>query len=736
MEIKNGTLVELIFHNEENSYTIGIFETAEEYFTVVGNLPNARQGMSYELEGDFYHHPKYGEQFKFEKASPVMPKDVEGIRSFLASGLISGVGDKTAMAITKAFGEDSLDVILNHKERLLELEGIGLKTMEKIHESYKAHKEYGDIALYFLNFDISSAEAYRLYKVYGSETINIVEENPYIIIEDVPGIGFVKADRIAQKLGLDRESDERISSGIIYTLYYYADEGNCYLPFAELCENVANLLELSRERVAENIHGLAFEGKLRIDKIDGVDAVYLFPLFQGEQRIAMNLKCLSESDNHRMAFDVDGVIALCESESNIQLSDVQKNAVKNALLGNVSVITGGPGTGKTTIINFIIKILERQGMKVAVAAPTGRAAKRIAETSDHYASTIHRLLEYYYDEEIDSMIFAKNSENQLDYDAVIVDEASMIDCFLMDGLLSAIKPGTKFIMVGDVNQLPSVGPGSVLKDIIDSEYVYINKLDEIYRQAKESLIIVNASRINKGEEPFYNERDKDFFIVRENRENEILNKILTLVSKGLKDKYEKDPLQDMQIITPVKRGTLGTYNLNVSLQEKLNPPAEDKKEYKFGDRIYRVGDKVMQTTNDYSLGWRDLRSFEEGEGIFNGDIGFISDIDLEDKTIEVVFDDKLAIYDNSNLKNLELAYAITVHKSQGSEFPVVIMPISYFPPILANRNLIYTAITRAKELLVLVGTDDKVKAMVDNNRIKTRYSGLKYRLVRFFEEDY
>ena len=429
------------------------------------------------------------------------------------------------------------------------------------------------------------------------------------------------------------------------------------------------------------------------------------------------------------------MIKMTEGETGIILSEQQITAVKSSLTSGVSVITGGPGTGKTTIINTIINIFEQSEFKVAIAAPTGRAAKRITETSGHYASTVHRLLEYYYCEGEDVMKFGKTSEDPLNYDVVIVDEASMIDLMLMQGLTDAIKPGTRLIIVGDYDQLPSVGAGNVLRDIIESEYVHTVILKEIFRQAEESMIVVNAHRINKGEYPFVNGKDKDFFLMERPSEKAILDLILELITKRLAAYYEGIvPVRDIQVLTPVRKGALGSIFLNKELQQALNPPRDDLMERKFGEKLFRENDKVMQIKNNYQMGWKKRRDFSEGQGIFNGDVGFIEKIDKEFNQMTVIFDeDKYVTYDFSQLDELELAYAVTVHKSQGSEFPIVVMPISWFPPVLATRNLLYTAVTRGKQIVVLVGSEGRMNAMIDNNRIKMRYSGLRYRLENLLE---
>lgn len=730
MEEKKGIITEIIFHNEDNGYTIAIMETDDEYFTVVGCLPSCIKGSSYKLQGTFKVHPTYGEQFAFTSFEEVLPTGKAGIEGFLASGVIKGIGPKTAAAIVDIFGEQSLEVIEHAPEKLCRVGGIGPKKAEAIAESFATHREFANVSMHFQQFGISADYALKLYKIYGADAVAIIEENPYRLVEEVYGIGFHKADDIAYKMGVEKDSEFRIKSGIKYGLSYYSGEGNTYMPERELCEKVAELLDIPGDLVREHMVELAFEGEIMMDNLQGQTVVYLYGYYYAEQKVCRNIAELCRGELKHLNVDVDNMIRVTESDSGIKLSDQQIHAVKSSLFSGLSVITGGPGTGKTTIINTIINIFEYSGLKVAIAAPTGRAAKRIQETSGHYASTIHRLLEYYYAEGEDQMRFGKTSEDPLDYDVIIVDEASMIDLLLMQGLTDAIKPGTRLILVGDYDQLPSVGAGNVLRDIIESEYVNTVMLKEIFRQAGESMIVVNAHRINKGEYPSVNAKDKDFFFMERPSENHMVDLILELVTKRLAAYYDNIlPLRDIQVLTPVRKGVLGTHALNTQLQQALNPPREDLAEKKFGDRTFRVGDKVMQIKNNYQLGWCRARDFSDGQGVFNGDVGFIESIDKDAGTLLVIFDeDRYVTYDFSQLDELELAYAVTVHKSQGSEFPIVVMPISWFPPILATRNLLYTAVTRGKQVVVLVGSEKRMQAMVDNNRIKLRYSGLKYRL--------
>lgn len=730
LEEKKGTLTDIIFHNEDNGYTIAIMETDDEMFTVVGCLPVCIKGSSYRLTGTFKVHPTYGEQFAFTSFEEVMPTGKAGIEGFLASGVIKGIGPKMAAAIVDVFGDATLQVIEQEPEKLTKVGGIGPKKAEAIAESYASHREFANVSMHFQQFGISADYALKLYKIYGADAVKLIEENPYRLIEEVYGIGFRKADDIAYKMGIEKDSEFRIKSGIKYGLSYYCGEGNTYMPEGELCEKVAELLDVSRELVHEHMVELAFEGDIMVDKLEGQTVVYLYAYYYAEQKVCRNIGTLCSTALKGLTVDIDNMIRKTEADTGIILSEQQVDAVKSSLTSGVSVITGGPGTGKTTIINTIINIFEYSGFKVAIAAPTGRAAKRIQETSGHYASTIHRLLEYYYAEGEDLMRFGKTEEDPLDYDVVIVDEASMIDLLLMQGLTDALRPGTRLIMVGDYDQLPSVGAGNVLRDIIESEYVHTVKLKEIFRQAGESMIVVNAHRINEGEYPAVNAKGKDFFFMERPSEKYMVDLILDLVTKRLPAYYDDIfPVRDIQVLTPVRKGILGSISLNAELQQVLNPPREDLAEKKFGDRIFREGDKVMQIKNNYQLGWCRERDFSEGQGVFNGDVGFIERIDKEYGNLMVIFDeDKYVTYDFSQLDELEHAYAMTVHKSQGSEFPIVVMPIAWFPPVLATRNLLYTAVTRGKQVVVLVGSEGRMNAMVDNNRIKMRYSGLKQRL--------
>lgn len=735
MEEKQGTVAELIFQNQENGYTIAVFETEDEQFTIVGTMPACRKGAAYSIRGKWTTHPSYGEQFAVSSFEEVMPSTEAGIQEFLASGVLKGIGGKTAAAIVAKFGNQTFDIIEKQPQRLTEIPGIGAKKAQTVSEAFRSHREYAEITLYLQQFGIHADYTMKLYKVYGADTIAAIEENPYRLAEDIFGIGFKKADRIAEKMGIARDDEHRIKSGIKFTLWYFAGEGNTFLPQKLLCEKAGGLLEVEQDKINDCLVEMAFQGEIHIENLENRNVVFLMPYYVAEQNVCKCLTALNSAEPKAIGSDPDSLINVTEQESGILLSENQKYAVKASLKQGVSVITGGPGTGKTTIINAMIHILQHSGLKTAIAAPTGRAAKRITETSGFEACTIHRLLEYYYSESEDTMRFGKTAEDPLDYDAVIIDEASMIDLMLMNGLVSAIRPGTRLILVGDADQLPSVGAGNVLRDIIESEYLYCIKLTQIFRQAGESLIVVNAHKINKGEYPFCNEKDKDFFLMRQKTEKDMLSLIKDLCTRRLPAYYtELVPVRDIQVLTPVRKGLLGSINLNRELQAVLNPANPQMEERQFGERLFREQDKVMQIKNNYQLKWKNQEDFTDGEGVFNGDVGFIAKIDREFREVTVIFDNcKYVTYDFNQMDELELAYAITVHKSQGSEFPVVVMPMTWFPPVLATRNLLYTGVTRGKTAVVLVGSEDKMQGMVDNNRITQRYSGLAARLRAMME---
>ncbi len=726
-------ITRIVYRNEENGYTVAEAENLkdERQCTVVGNLPFASKGGGFILQGKWVEHQSYGEQFKFSEFEELPPSGEDAIFEFLTSGIFHSVGPETAKAIIRRFGSDTLEIVESEPGRLREVTGIGPKKAASIAEDYALHKEFANVALFLQDFGLKPNYALKLYRQYGQDTVKLIKENPYRVIADIWGIGFRKADEIAMKMGIERDDAFRIESGIRFVLSSSVSDGHCFLEKSELFEAVAELLGLGREDIEPVYVDMIIDGTIQADTLENREVVYLYRYYRAERNVCSRLMGLAEARPKMVNTDVKTSVKMMEIQQGIELSENQRRAVEAAVSSGVCVITGGPGTGKTTIINAIIRCFMEGGLEVAIAAPTGRAAKRITETSGYPAQTIHRLLEYSYFEDSEYLIFGRNIDNPLEYDAVIIDEASMIDLMLMNGLLNAIRPGTRLVLVGDADQLPSVGAGNVLRDILDSESIYSIRLTEIFRQAQESMIVVNAHRINSGEYPECNSSGGDFFLMRMDREEDILATVKELVSKRLPAYYSEVAPEEIQVLTPTRRRTLGSINLNSELQRVLNPERPGVSQKAYGDRIFREKDKVMQIKNNYELEWRKISDGTDGKGVFNGDIGIISSIDLGSGIITVCFDgDKYVNYNYENLDQLELAYAVTVHKSQGSEFPVVVMPVSWFPPMLATRNLLYTAVTRGKEGVVLVGSEEKLRAMVDNNLITRRNSGLKARLIQ------
>lgn len=730
MEQIEGTVDSIIFRNDENGYVISrIKEDAKSIITIVGCIPYISEGQSLKLQGGWVIHPKFGRQFKVESCEEIIPDTKKGIEKYLASGIISGIGPVTAKKIVKKFGMETFNILENHIERLKEIEGIGDKKISKIQETYEEQKEVRNIIMFFQEYGISINYCIKIYKKFKGESIKIVKQNPYILTESIAGIGFKTADKIARNLGVDVNSPFRLQSGINYVVNQFSALGNTCMPIDKLIKEGKEILNVKEEDIKENILQNAIEGKLRVEIVEEKEYVFSIPYYYCELGVTKNILKLSLYKHKDLDMTVEEEIKKFENENNIEFSPSQREAIMGAFLNGVEIITGGPGTGKTTIINCISDIYEKYGYKVCMAAPTGRAAKRMTEATGKDSKTIHRLLEMGVGEE---EIFSKSEETPLECDVVIIDEASMIDIMLMNSLLKAISIGTRLIIVGDVDQLPSVGAGNVLRDLIDSDCVKIVRLKDIFRQSENSMITINAHKINNGKMPILNEKDKDFFFLKGNSNEEILDILLGLVDKRLpRFNKEWDRLKHIQILSPMRKGVLGVENLNKSLQMVLNPPLKEKKEKKFKEYIFRVGDKIMQTKNNYNIKWEKIDKYdkEDGMGIFNGDIGYIEDINEENNNMTIIFDEeKKVIYEDMYLDEIDLAYAITIHKSQGSEFPAVIIPAFMGPPMLMNRNLLYTGITRAKELVVVVGKLKALKFMVDNNRSFERYSLLKWRI--------
>ena len=729
-EEKLGTAAEVIFHNETNFYTILLFETTEEQFFAVGSMPQPKKGRRYKLIGEWTQHPKYGEQFAFSSYEEPEPTTEDGILSFLSSGVIKGVGPSTALAIVKHFGEETMKIIADAPERLTEVTGIGKVKAAAIAESYGQHQGYAQTVMKLAPYDISPAVCMKLFRTYGADAVNTVLENPYQLIDDVYGIGFQKADKIAQKVGIEPDSPFRIRSAVVYALYARAGIGDTYAPEDELAEDVAQLLDVPRNSVREAMLDLALDGKVYKEVLGGERIVILAAYRRAERTCAYRINLLTGCELSPLPDDPYRLIARTEKAEGISLTETQKRAVISSLGCGVSIITGGPGTGKTTIIKTMIALLKEAGISFRLAAPTGRAAKRMAQASGEDAQTIHRLLEYTFADGDERMYFGRNAENPLDASCIIIDEVSMVDILLMEGLLNAIKPGTRLVLVGDADQLPPVGAGSVLSDLLESGMVHSTRLTDIFRQAQESMIVVNAHAVNRGEYPSFNTKDTDCFFLERSGDREIAQTIKQLCQERLPKFYgELDPYRDIQVLTPTRKGICGSVELNKLLQEALNPPLPSKSEKAFGERIFREGDKVMQNKNNYQLEWKDIRTMESGMGIFNGDMGIVMLVDNDAVTVSVLFDEcRMVTYDYMSLEELEPAFALTVHKSQGSEFPVVVMPMTHFPPMLATRNLLYTAMTRARQGVVMVGRPNMPAAMTDNTQGRKRKSGLGERI--------
>lgn len=735
MEKLQGMVSDIVFKNEENGYTIASLANENDEITIVGCMPTLSVGESIEIEGKWVNHKIYGSQFEVQSFIPVTPSSLEGIYVYLSSGMIHGIGEKMAKRIVDKFGVDTLDIIQNTPERLTEVEGIGMKKVKQIQESYEENRELRNIIIQLSPYGITPNYCLRIYKKYKDKSLEVINKNPYRLAEEVRGIGFRIADDIASKIGIDKYSPDRIMQGVLFTLNQSLGSGHTYLPKRILIEQSVKILGVEPKYVENGIMDLAYDQKIHLENMNGEILIYLMMYYICENGVCKEIVKLAQHETKDLHINIEEEIKIVEKEDEISLANNQILAVKEAINNGVTIITGGPGTGKTTTINTIIKIFENNDQKVVLCAPTGRAAKRMSETSNKEAKTIHRLLEMGFATDSDELVFFKDEEDPIDADVIILDEASMVDIILMYNLLKAVKLGTRLLLVGDSDQLPSVGAGNVLKDIIDSSVIKTVRLNEIFRQARESMIVVNAHKINNGEPLFLNVKNKDFFFLRKNTNEEILNEIIGLVSERLPKFYNFDKLKDIQVLTSMRKGDLGVNNLNIELQKYLNPPNKYKQEEQFAKRIFRVGDKVMQIRNNYTKKWETEDKSDNGEGIYNGDIGYIFHIDKDKKMVFVLFDKiKIASYKYDELDELDHSFCTTIHKSQGSEFPVVVIPIVWAPPMLLSRNLLYTAVTRAKKLVVLVGDVKYLEQMIKNNRINDRYSNLSYKLNKFIKE--
>ncbi|HOQ37443.1 MAG TPA: ATP-dependent RecD-like DNA helicase [Acetivibrio sp.] len=712
MEYLSGVVERITFINEENGFCVIKIKSKgfSELVTVVGNMASVNVGAVVSLKGEWKYDSKYGKQFCVYSYKETMPATIAGIEKYLGSGLIKGIGPVNAKRIVKVFGEDTIRVIEDEPERLIEVDGIGPKRIEMIRKAWQDQKEIKNVMLFLQSHGVSTAYAVKIFKTYGSDSIEIVKDNPYRLADDIWGIGFKTADRIAQAMGYDRESYQRIRSGIIYVLNEFANDGHCFARRTDLIKRSSEILEIGEEDIESAIKNM-LEDKTVIMEYD--DAIYLPPFYHSEVGVARRIAEIVRTKSKYCSYNPSEVIQSIQEECRIQYDDVQVEAIKKAITSKFMVLTGGPGTGKTTTTMAIIKVFEKLKANVMLAAPTGRAAKRMSEATGRNAQTVHRLLKY---SPLEG--YKNNEENPLDCDVLIIDETSMIDIILMYNLLKAVSNDTVVILVGDVDQLPSVGPGNVLKDIIDSGAVTVVKLNRIFRQAMGSAIIMNAHKINHGEFPVLKGgKNSDFFFIEEEDPEKIVELVRQLCKERLPKYYGVDPVNQIQVLCPMLKGAVGAHNLNAVLQEALNPSDIS---VKYGGIFYKVNDKVMQIKNNYD------------KNVFNGDIGRITNIDREEKVVYIKFDENEVEYDVTELDEVALAYAITVHKSQGSEYSIVIAPFTMRHYMMLQRNLLYTCVTRAKKVIVLVGSKKALGYCIKNSKSIDRNTMLVLRLKELF----
>ena len=726
MEKLAGYVEHIIYRNADNGYTVLNLVNGEDEITCVGIFSTIAEGENIEATGDYTDHPTYGTQFKVVSFEEKAPEDQEAIERYLGSGAIKGIGLAMAARIVRRFKEDTFRIIEEEPERLVEVKGISERKAMEIASQVNEKRDLRQAMIFLQQFGITMNLAVKIYNKYGQEVYGILKENPYRLADDIEGVGFRTADDIAAKAGIRTDSDFRVRSGILYTLLQASGEGHTFLPQEELTAKTSELLGIDKEIIEKNYMDLSIDRKIIMKQSGDQVQIYSSSFYYMEANTATMLRELDITYDVADA-EIEQRIHNIEKQTGMQLDEHQVQAVKEAVRNGLLIITGGPGTGKTTTINTIIRYFEMEGMDIFLAAPTGRAAKRMSETTGFEARTIHRMLELNGGME-GSAGFERNETNPLETDVVIIDEMSMVDITLMNSLLKAIAPGTRLILVGDINQLPSVGPGSVLKDIIQSEAFNVVMLTKIFRQASTSDIIVNAHKINRGEEVSLDNKSMDFFFLKRYEADIIINVVLQLVKQKLPKFVDATPY-DIQVLTPMRKGLLGVERLNGILQQYLNPPDKSKREKEHGDMVFREGDKVMQTKNNYQLEWEIRTKFgltvDKGMGIFNGDMGIIIEINDFAETMTVEFDEGRKVeYSYKLLDELELAYAITIHKSQGSEYPAVVIPLLSGPSMLMNRNLLYTAVTRARKCVTLVGNDTTFNQMIQNTSQQKRYSGL------------
>lgn len=738
METEKGYIGHFTFKNEDESFTVFDLVTDGGTVVCVGPARGYGEGEMVEVTGEYVVHPLYKRQLKISSIKEVEPEDTVQVERYLGSGAIKGIGEALAKRIVKMFGDDTFRIAQEEPERLAEVKGISLKKAYDIGEQIARKRDMREAMMFMQEYGISQNLGNKIYQRYGAQVYKILKENPYRLAEDIDGVGFKIADEIASKVGIDISSEFRIRCGLIYTLNTMSYDGNCYYPKDELFAKTAALLDIDTLVMDTQLQNLAMDHKVVVKVVDDVERVYLPLFYREETKCAdklLELRDSYDSDfSKKSANDLMMQIEETEKSMNIDLDMLQKQATVKCLKNGVFILSGGPGTGKTTTINMIIRMFEEYHLDFMLAAPTGRAAKRMTESTGYEARTIHRLLEVGGDTSDGSKpYFDRNEDNPLEVDAIIVDEMSMVDIHLMVALLNAIEPGTKLVLVGDVDQLPSVGPGQILRDILLSECFESEKLEKIFRQDNESHIVSYAYSINKGQQIDFSKKYPDFFLLEKNEPAVIYDYIEVLIKDKLPKQFNINPL-DTQILTPMRKGAIGVEVLNPILQARLNPPDSSKKEYLHGDIIFREGDKVMQIKNDYNLEWEVVGKYnipiESGTGVFNGDVGKIAEINTYIKEVTVEFDDgRRARYSYENMDELEHAYAVTIHKSQGSEYPVVILPILPGPRMLMSRNLLYTGITRAKECVIIIGSSETVGSMISQDMIQRRYTSLNEKLI-------
>lgn len=744
MEI-TGYVDHIIYRKPENGYTVFILVSEGDEITCVGTLGQIDQGDNIQISGEEVSHAVYGSQIKVTSYKIVPPSDADSMERYLGSGAIKGVGPALAKRMVKKFKEDTFRIIEEEPERLIEIKGISERIAREISQQMEEKRGMREAMLFLQQYGISNALSVKIYDTYGMKLYQVMKENPYQLAEDIHGIGFKMADEIAARIGIRTDSDFRIRSGILYTLLLASGEGHIYLPKEILLRNTSMMLQIPQDVIEVQLTNLAMDKKVVIKMEEERVYVYAYSYYYGELNCARMLLDIDEAveyfpteeekeQEEEFRIQIEKKVVKLEQNLQLELDELQRKAVVESVLHGVFLLTGGPGTGKTTTINMIIRYFEREGLDIFLAAPTGRAAKRMTEATGFEARTIHRMLELNggLEEDGKRANFSRNQENPLEADVVIIDEMSMVDIHLFQSLLKAIAPGTRLILVGDVNQLPSVGPGQVLQDIISSQVFSKVSLQKIFRQARDSDIVVNAHKIHKGEMLELKNNSRDFFFLERKEVNVIYKHMIQLIQEKLPGYCQISPFE-IQVLTPMRKGNLGVGNLNQILQKYLNPQEKDKKEHIYGDTIFRVGDKVMQIRNNYQLEWEIVSKYnipiDKGVGVFNGDMGRVKEIHEYNQTLVVEFDDlRQVTYPFSGLDELELAYAITIHKSQGSEYPAVVMPLLSGPKQLFNRNLLYTGVTRARNCLTILGSKETIGEMIANNQENMRYTGLRKRI--------